>query len=133
MAVLYALSQVIGDGTLNIDPDHPDTTGPYRPRAALYGQFVVVYAEPVGEWCLVKLVDSDEDGAKNDGGLIVLPPPGHVWTTQEVNLGNLRLSQQGFPNDLISVGMDTEDVVDSVGGYIRPDWSLALPFSVAGQ
>jgi hypothetical protein len=88
------------------------------------------------EWCLVKLVNADEGAGspvRSDGGLIVLPPPGHLWTTQEINLGNLRLSQEGFPDDLLTVGMTTEDAVDAVGGYLSPGWSLALPFNVLGQ
>ena len=129
--MLYALSQVIGDGTPSIVPDFEDTTGPYRPRAHIYGDFVAVIVDGQ-EWCLVKLVGADESGGspvRSDNGLIVLPPPGHLWTTQEINLGNLRLQQEGFPA-LLTVGMDTEDAVNAVGNYLSPGWSLALPFSV---
>lgn len=132
--MLYALSQVIGNGTPVIVPGSEATTGPFRPRAHIYGDYVAVIVDGQ-DWCLVKLVGADESGGsplRSDGGLIVLPPPGHVWTTQEISLGNLRLSQEGFPNDLLTIGMDTEDAVDAVGGYIRPGWSLTQPFSVNG-
>jgi hypothetical protein len=129
--MLYALSQVIGNGTATIVTGQESTTGPYRPRAHIYGDFVAVIVDGQ-DWCLVKLVNEDETGAKSDGGLIVLPPPEHVWTSQEVNLGNLRLTQEGFPA-LITLGMNTEDVVNAVGNYLSPGWSLALPFSVGGQ
>jgi len=129
--MLYALSQVIGDGSPIVVTGQEDTTGPFRPRAHIYGDFVAVIVDGQ-DWCLVKLVNEDETGAKNDGGLFVLPPPGHVWTSQEVNLGNLRLTQEGFPA-LITLGMDTEDVVNAVGDYLSPGWDLTLPFSVNGQ
>ena len=130
--MLYALSQVIGDGTGEIIEGSENTTGPFRPRASIYGDYVAVIP-PGQEWCLVKLVNADEDGpVKSDGGLIVLPPPGHLWTTQEINLGNRRLTQEGFPA-VLTEGMTTEDAVNAVGGYISPGWSLALPFSVDGQ
>ena len=85
---------------------------------------------------MVKLVGADESGGspvRSDGGLIVLPPPGHVWTSQEINLGNLRLGQEGLPNNLLTLGMDTEDAVNAVGGFLAPGWSLDLPFDVNGQ
>jgi hypothetical protein len=132
--MLYALSQVIGDGTMRIVPGSENTTGPFRPRATIYGAFVAVI--PPGQaWCLVKLVGADESAGspvRSDGGLIVLPPPGHTWTSQEINLGNLRLTQEGFPA-LLTVGMTTEDAVNAVGNYMSPGWSLDLPFSVNGE
>jgi hypothetical protein len=139
--MLYALSQVIGNGTAVVIAGQEPTTGPYRPRAHIYGQFVaVIPANPDGtpahNWCLVKLVGADESGGsplRSDGGLIVMPPPGALWTTQQINLANLRLGQEGFPSNLLTVGMRTEDCVNAVGNYISPGWTLAQPFSVGGQ
>lgn len=129
--MLYAVSKVIGDGTETIVPGEENTTGPFRPRASIHGSYVAVIIDGF-DWCLVKLV-GDEDGAKNDGGLIVLPDLDRGWTAQEANLGNLRLAQNGLPGDLIVEGMTTEGVVNAVGNWLVPGWSLAYDFGVAGQ
>jgi len=129
----YVLSQIIGDGTGEIIAGSEDTTGPFRPVAGLYGDYVAVIP-PDETVCLVKVVNEDLTALNADNRCRVIPGDtlDDVLGTVAANVANNWLTTRGYPA-LATAGMTKGELVEAFGDYISPGWSLAQPFNVDGQ
>lgn len=82
----WAISPIIGNGTLNVIVGQEATTGPYRAKAADHGAHVTVIpgnndGSPKYSWCIVKFGDTaDMTAAAADGDIRLLPN----WTLDHV-------------------------------------------------
>ena len=82
----WALSPIIGNGTVRVDPQDSAGTGPYRAKASDHGAHTAVIpgnadGTPAFGWCLVRFGDSaDLAAAAADGDIRLLP----AWTLDHV-------------------------------------------------
>jgi hypothetical protein len=106
-------------------------TGPYRPRAGLYGTYVVLVqsdasGHPAKSWCLVRLGDdADLVAANADDGVRVLPDwtMDHVLTANQADQVNAATARFGIAAQA-QAGMTVRAILRWLRDRLDTTWAV---------
>lgn len=119
----WVISPVIGDGSTVIDPANPDTTGPKRPYAAKYGEYLCVTDTDKG-WSFMFLRNHDMTEAEADDAIIVMPMlqmDDDLTPAQRTWLGT-RLQAKGLPYAWLQQPRKVREALLIMARYIEPEF-----------